>query len=59
MAESIKIEIFRKKLPDELTKALSYADSRSDFGSGAAMTAATACAWFLRAAADIHAVLGL
>ena len=51
MAESIKIEIFRKKLPDELTKALSYADSRSDIGSGAAMTAATACAWFLRAAA--------
>lgn len=51
MAESIKIEIFRKKLPDELTKALSDADSRSDIGSGAAMTAATACAWFLRAAA--------
>ena len=51
MAESIKIEVFRKKLPDELTKSLSEADSRTDVGSGAALTAASASAYFLRAAA--------
>lgn len=51
MAESIKIEVFRKKLPDELTKALSEKDSRTDIGSGAALTAASACAYFIRAAA--------
>ena len=51
MAESIKIEVFRKKLPDELTKSLSEPDSRTDVGSGAALTAASACAYFLRAAA--------
>ena len=39
MAESIKIEVFRKKLPDELTKSLSEPDSRTDVGSGAALTA--------------------
>lgn len=58
MAESIKIEIFRKKLPDELTKALSEADSRSDVGSGAALTAASASAYFLRAAALTAEVKG-
>ena len=51
MAEALKIEIFRKKLPDELTKALSEADSRTDIGSGAALSAATAAAWLIRAAA--------
>ena len=51
MAESIKIEVFRKKLPDELTKSFSEADSRTDVGSGAALTAASASAYFLRAAA--------
>ena len=51
MAESIKIEVFRKKLPDELTKSLSEPDSRTDVGSGAALTAASASAYFLRAAA--------
>lgn len=51
MAETLKIEIYRKKQPDELTKALSEADSRTDIGSGAALTAATAAAYFLRAAA--------
>ena len=51
MAEKITIEIFRKKLPDELTKALSEADSRTDIGSGAALSAATAAAYMTRAAA--------
>ena len=51
MAEKITIEIFRKKLPEELTKALAEPDSRTDVGSGAALTAATAAAYFLRAAA--------
>ncbi len=51
MAEKITIEIFRKKLPDELTKSLSEPDSRSDIGSGAALTAATAAAYLTRAAA--------
>lgn len=51
MAEKITIEIFRKKLPDELTRALSEADSRTDIGSGAALSAATAAAYLIRAAA--------
>ena len=51
MAEKITIEIFRKKLPDELTKSLSEPDSRSDIGSGAALTAASAAAYLTRAAA--------
>lgn len=51
MAESIKIEIFRKKAPDELTKSLAEADSRTDIGSGAALSAAAAAAYFMRAAA--------
>ena len=51
MAEKITIEIFRKKLPDELTKALSEPDSRTDIGSGAALCAAAAAAWMIRAAA--------
>lgn len=42
MADKITIEVFRKKLPDELTKALSEADSRTDIGSGAALTGAVA-----------------
>ncbi len=51
MAESIKIEIFRKKLPDDLTKSLAETDSRTDIGSGAALSAAAAAAYFTRAAA--------
>ena len=51
MAEKITIEIFRKKLPEELTKALAEPDSRTDVGSGAALTAATAAAYFMRASA--------
>lgn len=51
MAEKITIEIFRKKLPDELTKALAEPDSRTDIGSGAALSAATAAAYMTRAAA--------
>lgn len=51
MAETLKIEIFRKKLPDELTKALSEPDSRTDIGSGAALSAAAAAAYMIRAAA--------
>ena len=51
MAEKITIEIFRKKLPEELTKALAEADSRTDIGSGAALSAACAAAYLIRAAA--------
>ena len=41
MAEGIKIEIFKLKNADELTKSLSDPESRMDTGSGAAMTAAS------------------
>ena len=51
MAEAIKIEIFRKKVPEDLTKALSEPDSRTDVGSGAALSAAAAAAYLERAAA--------
>ena len=51
MAEKLTIEIFRKKLPEELTKALAEASSRTDVGSGAAMTAAVAAAYLIRASA--------
>ena len=51
MADKITIEVFRKKLPDELTKALSEADSRTDIGSGAALTGAVAASSLIRAAA--------
>ena len=50
MAESIKIEIFRKKDAEEFTKALSDPDSRAQTGSGAAMAAAVSAALLERAA---------
>mgnify|MGYP002868590202 CR=1 FL=1 len=51
MAEGIKIEIFKLKNADELTKSLADPESRMDTGSGAAMTAALAMALLTRAAA--------
>lgn len=51
MAESIKIEIYKKKNPDELTAALADPDGRLETGSGAALTAAVAAALLARAAA--------
>lgn len=51
MAEGIKIEIFKLKNADELTKSLADPESRMDTGSGAAMTAALAAALLERAAA--------
>ena len=51
MAEGIKIEIFKLKNADELTKSLSDPESRMDTGSGAAMTAALAMSLLERAAA--------
>ena len=51
MAEGIKIEIFRMKNADDLTKSLADPESRMDTGSGAAMTAALSAALLKRAAA--------
>lgn len=51
MAEGIKIEIFKLKNADELTKSLAYPESRLETGSGAAMTAALAMSLLERAAA--------
>ena len=51
MAEGIKIEVFRLKNAEELTKSLSDPASRMDTGSGAAMTAALSAALLKRAAA--------
>ena len=42
MAESIKIEIFRKKDAEDFTLALADPESRAETGSGTAMTAAVA-----------------
>ena len=50
MAESIKIEIFRKKEAEEFTLALADPESRAQTGSGTAMTAAVASALLQRAA---------
>ena len=50
MAEKIVIEIYRKKNPDELTAALADPEGKLDLASGAAYTAAEACAMGLRAA---------
>ena len=44
------IEIFRRKDAEEFTKALSDPESRAEFGSAAAMTAAEAAAFLQRAA---------
>ena len=51
MAEGIKIEIFKLKNADELTRSLADPKSRMDTGSGAAMTAALAMSLLERAAA--------
>lgn len=50
MAESIRIDIFRKKEAEEFTLALADPDSRAQTGSGTAMTAAVASALLQRAA---------
>ena len=50
MAESIKIEIFRKKEAEEFSLALADPESRAQTGSGTAMTAAVASALLQRAA---------
>lgn len=44
------IEIFRRKDAEEFTKALADTESRAEFGSAAAMTAAQAAAFLQRAA---------
>ena len=51
MAEGIKIEIFKQKNADELTKALSDPDSRMETGGAAAVTAALSASLLERAAA--------
>ena len=51
MAESIKIEIYRKKDAEDFTKSLADPESRAQTGSGAAMTAALAMSLLERAAA--------
>lgn len=50
MAETIKIEVFKNKAPEEFTKALADPDSRLESGGGAAMTAAVSAALLQRAA---------
>ena len=50
MAEGIKIEIFKLKNADELTKTLADPESRADTGSAAAMTAALAASLLARGA---------
>ena len=50
MAESIKIEIFRKKEAEDFSLALADPESRAQTGSGTAMTAAVASALLQRAA---------
>lgn len=54
MADTIKIEIFKQKNADELTKALADPASRLETGGAAAMTAALAMA-LLERAADVTA----
>ncbi len=50
MAESLKIEIFRKKEAEDFSLALADPASRAQTGSGTAMTAAVASALLQRAA---------
>lgn len=50
MADKIIIEIFKTKNTDELTKAFAAPDSRLEIGSLAAVSAANAAAYTLRAA---------
>ena len=51
MAEGIKIEVYRLKNADELTKTLADPASRIETGSAAAVTAALAASLLERAAA--------
>ena len=51
MADKIVIEIYKNKDADELTKLLAEPQGKLETGSGAALTAATAAAFLLRAAA--------
>ena len=51
MAEKLSIEIFRRKDAEDFTKSLADPESRTDVGSGAAMTAAVSAAYLHRAAA--------
>ena len=51
MADGIKIEFFRMKNAEELTKSLADPESGMDTGSGAAITAALSAALLKRAAA--------
>ena len=51
MAEGIKIEIFKLKNADELTKSLADPESRMETGGAAAMTAALSASLLERAAA--------
>ena len=57
MAESIKIQIFRKMDAEGLTQALADPESRAQTGSGTAMTAAVASALLERAAKLSQAAL--
>ena len=57
MAEGIKIEIFRLKNAEDLTKSLADPESRMETGSGSAMTAALAAALLGRTAALTAEVL--
>ena len=57
MAESIKIQIFRKMDAEGFTQALADPESRAQTGSGTAMTAAVASALLERAAKLTQAVL--
>lgn len=50
MAESIKIQIYRKMDAEDFTTALADPESRAETGSGTAMTGAVASALLLRAA---------
>ena len=50
MAESIKIEIYRKKDAEDFTKSLADPEGRAQTGSGAAMTGAVSAALLERAA---------
>ena len=50
MAESIKIQIFRKMDAEDFTVSLADPESRAQTGSGTAMTAAVASALLQRAA---------
>ena len=54
MAETIKINIYRNKSIDELTKLLADPDDRADIGSASASGAAVSAALLAKAADSIH-----